>query len=831
MAQSTRLMGLCVAASVAAFAGQAFGQGGCTPSTGPDVIVGDLPNTSNYSPLGGIDAYSMATTSCNIGDTNLLWNAFPANTHPAITQTMYRFRTVNGTGRFEMIGQSWLKHGFTALTGNVCCTCNSPGSGSLLGVGCSDPYTASRNASQGGLGPKWQVNAHTGFFPTGGPATGTGGSGSVYRRLQFALSDVVASTGGPSAAQRFFGESQYVSQDDAAAGNQNNNASYRELAITGSATDWTVNFSTAAGAVVNTSRMNPAIRAWALCEPGVTLTDVQVPDEGLFIVGSKATSLGGGMWHYEYAVLNLNSDRSGGTFSVPVPAGASVTNIEFHSPKYHSGDGDGNINFSNAAWTTSRNGDSLDFVTETQAQNIRANALRWGTTYNFRFDSNAAPVVGGNVKIGMWKPGTPSAVIGNAQSPGMFPVPPEPLQAVGSSSPASVAITGTALLTVAVTPATQPVSSGVTVTGNLASINGSATQSFYDDGTHGDVTAGDLVFSYLATMSEPLTAGTKNIPFHVADLQDRELDSSFNITLTSAPSGACCTAGNCTITTEYACVTGGGTYNGNGTNCGASTYSVGAGTGSYSSIHTTGTMATVVSNCDDCSEGVSIPFPFTFFNNVYNNVFIHSNGYLQFGTSNVQYNNTPIPSAALPNNAIYARWDDLNTTTGGEVYHQTVGTAPNRTFIVQWHNVAQHGLTPVTSENFQVLLSEGTNHVEFRYGAISQDPGTDTTVGIENSTGTVAHSISGPSLGTGNTSRRISSIAPQSPCAVVCGTADFDGDGDTGTDADIEAFFACLAGNCCATCYSGGADFDADGDTGTDADIESFFRVLAGGPC
>ncbi len=69
------------------------------------------------------------------------------------------------------------------------------------------------------------------------------------------------------------------------------------------------------------------------------------------------------------------------------------------------------------------------------------------------------------------------------------------------------------------------------------------------------------------------------------------------------------------------------------------------------------------------------------------------------------------------------------------------------------------------------------------------------------------------------------------PTGPVCGTADFDGDGDTGTDADIEAFFACLAGNCCATCWHLGADFDADGDSGTDADIEAFFRVLAGGNC
>jgi hypothetical protein len=65
----------------------------------------------------------------------------------------------------------------------------------------------------------------------------------------------------------------------------------------------------------------------------------------------------------------------------------------------------------------------------------------------------------------------------------------------------------------------------------------------------------------------------------------------------------------------------------------------------------------------------------------------------------------------------------------------------------------------------------------------------------------------------------------------MCGTADFDGDGDTGTDADIEAFFACLAGNCCASCFVGGSDFNGDGDIGTDADIESFFRVLAGMPC
>jgi hypothetical protein len=67
-------------------------------------------------------------------------------------------------------------------------------------------------------------------------------------------------------------------------------------------------------------------------------------------------------------------------------------------------------------------------------------------------------------------------------------------------------------------------------------------------------------------------------------------------------------------------------------------------------------------------------------------------------------------------------------------------------------------------------------------------------------------------------------FAGNPPCST-----DFDGDGDSGTDADIEAFFACLAGNCCPNCAP--ADYDGDGDSGTDADIEAFFRVLSGNAC
>ncbi len=64
-----------------------------------------------------------------------------------------------------------------------------------------------------------------------------------------------------------------------------------------------------------------------------------------------------------------------------------------------------------------------------------------------------------------------------------------------------------------------------------------------------------------------------------------------------------------------------------------------------------------------------------------------------------------------------------------------------------------------------------------------------------------------------------------------CGSADFNCDGDVGTDADINAFFACLSGSCPSAPCASSVDFNGDGDVGTDADLEAFFRILWGGHC
>jgi uncharacterized repeat protein (TIGR01451 family) len=103
---------------------------------------------------------------------------------------------------------------------------------------------------------------------------------------------------------------------------------------------------------------------------------------------------------------------------------------------------------------------------------------------------------------------------------------------VGLANPSSVDPGGTTLLTVTVTPGTNPPSSGITVTGNLGAIGGSTAQTFYDDGTTGgDLIASDNVFSYSATVAVGTTSGNKNLPFTVADNFPRSSTGSIALTV------------------------------------------------------------------------------------------------------------------------------------------------------------------------------------------------------------------------------------------------------------------------------------------------------------
>ena len=71
---------------------------------------------------------------------------------------------------------------------------------------------------------------------------------------------------------------------------------------------------------------------------------------------------------------------------------------------YHSGEP-----FAGTDWTSAVAGGFVTWATQTYAENQNANALRWGTLYNFRFDANVAPTTS-SVTIDLFRPGTPASV-------------------------------------------------------------------------------------------------------------------------------------------------------------------------------------------------------------------------------------------------------------------------------------------------------------------------------------------------------------------------------------------------------------------------------------
>ncbi|MCH9033049.1 MAG: hypothetical protein IID42_00920 [Planctomycetes bacterium] len=380
---------------------------------GPDVIVGDVQSVRRWARVDGITAYSVGTVSCNIGDVWLNWFMNTRN-HPVVAQNMYRLKG----GRFEQIGMSWVKHGFIATDGTICSgvdVCAFDTKGEHLGVDCSDIYSSTLNGFQGNLGPRYQVNPTTGLFPF--PWSAPNVAQDTDRRIQVRDEDLDPDLNGGAL---YFIEGHYVTADDAAAGNQDNNASYRRITIAEPLENL---FMPAIVFGESTARTRPAILAWQDRDPSVAVVNIDVPNDRRFILATKASEQPDGTWHYEYAIHNLNSHRSGRSFSVPIPAGVTVTDIGFHDVDSHSGSP-----FSSEDWTTTLQDGVLTWSTETIDVNPTANALRWGMLYNFRFDADTAPQPGQGT-LGLFRDGDPPSMIVD------IPVPGPPITLVDSDPP------------------------------------------------------------------------------------------------------------------------------------------------------------------------------------------------------------------------------------------------------------------------------------------------------------------------------------------------------------------------------------------------------------
>jgi hypothetical protein len=398
---------------------------------GPDVIVGELLDfvQMENGAVNGRVGLALGTDACNQGTVDVEWIALPDNRHPFIPQNLYRMSSgATNSERFEQIGQSWGKHAFAAASANTCnFGCNGVG-GDHLGSGCSDAYGAGLNGAQDLIGSRAWLNPFTGFFAQNpDPNDHTGHIHDVTsHRILVNVSDL-STAQNPGAT--YFAEAEYIVPHEGTwcqahpdQCNMYNNASYKQYTVTGINEPFTF---TPAG---STHREQPAIQAWT----GATVNQLQ-PDpgnDGIWFMGYKVTGPNLGLWHYEYALYNQNLDRAIRSFTVPLGLGVNISNIGFHAPPQHPGwANDGtfmNQGYSSTPWTVNQISGSITWNSETFAQNQNANAIRFSTLYNFRFDADQAPNFT-NATVGFFKTGSPGAAIiqapGNVTPPTPTPTP------------------------------------------------------------------------------------------------------------------------------------------------------------------------------------------------------------------------------------------------------------------------------------------------------------------------------------------------------------------------------------------------------------------------
>ncbi|MBF8190843.1 S8 family serine peptidase [Nonomuraea sp. K274] len=141
---------------------------------------------------------------------------------------------------------------------------------------------------------------------------------------------------------------------------------------------------------------------------------------------------------------------------------------------------------------------------------------------------------------------------------------------------------------------------------------------------------------------------------------------------------------------------------------------------------------------DDDALQVTLPFAIPFYGAAADKAWIGTNGWVTFATAKTtSRSNGTIPSAAVPNDAIYPYWDDFEIDAQSGIYTAVTGTAPHRVYVVEWRDAKFYGTTQRMS--FTALLGEDGS-ISFRYKDIEGDreKGSSATVGIENATGTDA---------------------------------------------------------------------------------------------
>jgi hypothetical protein len=167
---------------------------------------------------------------------------------------------------------------------------------------------------------------------------------------------------------------------------------------------------------------------------------------------------------------------------------------------------------------------------------------------------------------------------------------------------------------------------------------------------------------------------------------------------------------------------------------GTTAYSFAQSSATYNAI-TGGTQfqAGATINTDAVSSAVNIGFNFMYNNRSYTSVRISNNGFITFGSNPplsttytaLSTNVNPAYEGAIAGFAANLRASAV-VGAAPEIRYQTLGTAPNRIFVVQYQDMAIITTGTLQRLNFQIRLNETTNVVSIVYGLVASGASTNT---------------------------------------------------------------------------------------------------------
>jgi len=158
--------------------------------------------------------------------------------------------------------------------------------------------------------------------------------------------------------------------------------------------------------------------------------------------------------------------------------------------------------------------------------------------------------------------------------------------------------------------------------------------------------------------------------------------------------------------------------------------------------------STSLSLGDEGQGEVNMPFSVPFYGTSTSRLMVSPNGLVRLdgGSVTSAFTNTALPAASEPNGLVAVFWDDLNQGAGGSIRVGTVGSAPNRQFVVSWEGVPHYSVAG-SNLTAQLVVEKATgdfvmNYADVVFGNVSYDYGRSATVGVEHMTGTGACSMS-----------------------------------------------------------------------------------------